>query len=214
MLGTIPKVVNDYVDAKYELQMALRNAVHEFIQDASIIFTKELLDIKEKVDKKQYDLVDMQKSMIKLTTTIQNELPRLKPMITHYITDRQVLSFLIDGVQETVHREYEGFYQYIIETKNKKLIDGLIESDTLTSIWSDIVTDIFTNDNRDDYEDEIEDDNDSLALDLSDKEYVNDDINDDINDDSNNTSKDNTVLELENGNTVENGDVSKLDLKE
>ncbi|OWB73066.1 hypothetical protein B5S31_g2798 [[Candida] boidinii] len=193
MLGTIPKVVNDYVDAKYELQMALRNAVHEFIQDASIVFTKELLDIKEKVDKKQYDSVDMQKSMIKLTTTIQNELPRLKPMITHYITDRQVLSFLIDGVQETVHREYEGFYQYIIETGNKKLIDGLIESDTLTSIWSDIVTDIFTNDNGAD-EDEIENDNDSLALDLSDDEYIN--------------SNNNTALELE------NGDVSKLDLKE
>ncbi|ODV86164.1 hypothetical protein CANARDRAFT_186670, partial [[Candida] arabinofermentans NRRL YB-2248] len=178
ILGTVPKVVNDFVDCRYELQMALRNAVHEFIQESSIIFLEPLKSYPTKLT--------LQKTMDKFIKTLKNELPRLKPRIINYVSDSKVLSYLIDGIQEVVLKEYENFYNDVIQNEKSAEVENLVEIDTLISIWAEIVSEMLANGLSD--EDVIDDD--EFSTNFSDMEDF---------------DMDSTL-------TAENGDISNLNL--
>ncbi|GME86788.1 unnamed protein product [Ambrosiozyma monospora] len=134
ILGTIPKVVNDFVDCRYELQMALRNAVHSFIEDSKVIFINPLGKYPE-----EKNLDDTMQSFMK---TLKSELPRLRSRIMLYIDDLQILHFLIDGIKEVVLEAYEQFYKKALSLEKSEQIEYLLDMDTLVSLWADIVSEM------------------------------------------------------------------------
>ncbi|KAG7786571.1 hypothetical protein KL910_003971 [Ogataea haglerorum] len=134
LLGSVPRVVNDYVDCRYEIQMALRNAVHEFIDESSRPFTKPL---------ELYPQQSLRNVMEKFMRTLKNELPRLKPRILAYLKDDRILSFLLDGIQETVMKAYEQFYSRA-ETEKSEDIEHLVDVDVVISLWADQISEMIS----------------------------------------------------------------------
>ncbi|KAG7903669.1 hypothetical protein KL907_003696 [Ogataea polymorpha] len=134
LLGSVPRVVNDYVDCRYEIQMALRNAVHQFIDESAKTFTKPL---------ELYPQQSLHNVMDKFMRTLKNELPRLKPRILMYLNDEKILSFLLDGIQETVMKAYEQFYLRAEKEKSQD-IEHLADVDVVISLWADQVSEMIS----------------------------------------------------------------------
>ncbi|KAH3663324.1 hypothetical protein OGAPHI_005314 [Ogataea philodendri] len=132
LLGTVPKVVNDFVDCRYEIQMALRNAVHEFINESAKPFVTPLETYPEQPLKKVVD---------KFMRTLKNELPRLKPRILLYLEDDRILNFLLDGIQENVIKAYETFYSKA-ESEKSRDVEYLLDVDVIISMWADLVSEM------------------------------------------------------------------------
>ncbi len=87
---SVPKVVNNMIDARTELQTELRNIVHEFTEDA-------VEQIIEPISKANPETAE-QDSM-KLKDNIEASFPRLKSEIEIFIDNREIVTSLIDGVQ-------------------------------------------------------------------------------------------------------------------
>ncbi|CDK25650.1 unnamed protein product [Kuraishia capsulata CBS 1993] len=137
-LGSVPRVVDDVIDAKLELQMALRTAVHEFIDDYKTRIIQPLADCT--------DPTDAEEAATKFKKTLEIEFPRIKPQISTFVQDPRVVSYLIDGVQEAIIQEYERFYNAAIVHGALEDDEGnLMEVDTLISFLSEVVSKMFQN---------------------------------------------------------------------
>lgn len=139
ILGSIPKVVNDYVDCRIELQIELRNVVHEFIKLTSKNFIEPLF--KSSIDTLTPEI--LQNINEKLILNIKSELPRLKSLIKEFIRDTKTSTFLLDGIQEEIQSEYTAFYTNVNESGKGDVIAELMEVEYLNKAWTDTVKLLF-----------------------------------------------------------------------
>lgn len=136
---SVPKVVNNMIDARTELQTELRNIVHEFTEDA-------VEQIIEPISKANPETAE-QDSM-KLKDNIEASFPRLKSEIEIFIDNREIVTSLIDGVQELVIQNYEKYYSSIISNTSQ----DIIEVDTLIAVIGEIVGKMYENEPEQDLE--------------------------------------------------------------
>lgn len=140
ILGSIPKVVSDYVDCRIELQIELRNVVHEFIEITAQNFIDDSLSKLKLTDLTPEKLQTIKTNII---SNIQNELPRLKALIKDYIRDTKTSTFLLDGIQEELQTTYTTFYNMVNSSGKGELIENLMEVETLNKAWVDTVKLLF-----------------------------------------------------------------------
>lgn len=146
ILGSVPKVINDYVDCRIELQIEIRNVVHEFIKISSKTFIDPLLvSSSDPITAEKMDSINE-----KLLFNIRNELPRLKSLIKDFIKDTKTSTFLLDGIQEEIQVEYAKFYNTINTTQNGQLLSHLMEYDDVNKVWVKTVKQLFMNDEQND----------------------------------------------------------------
>ena len=145
ILGSIPKVVNDYVDCRIELQIELRNVVHEFIKITSKTFVQPLFSIP--LEELTADKVEPINT--KLISNIRSELPRLKTLIKDYIRDNRTSTFLLDGIQEEIQNEYTSFYDSVTASGKGEVIAELYDVEYLNKIWVETVKLLFIDDEED-----------------------------------------------------------------
>lgn len=153
ILGSIPKVVNDYVDCRIELQIELRNIVHEFIK----ITSKKFIEPLYSVPLDSLTVANLKTINENLLNNIKTELPRLKALIKDYIRDTKTSTFLLDGIQEEMQNEYTTFYNNVNELGKGDIIAELLEVEFLNKTWADTVKLLFL-------DDENEEDNDMADL--------------------------------------------------
>lgn len=145
ILGSIPKVVNDYVDCRIELQIELRNVVHEFIKITSKTFVEPLFSTPlEELTAEKVNTINT-----KLISNIRSELPRLKILIKDYIRDNRTSTFLLDGIQEEIQNEYTLFYDSVTASGKGEVIVELYDVGYLNKIWVETVKLLFIDDEED-----------------------------------------------------------------
>ncbi|CAK7909094.1 conserved oligomeric Golgi complex subunit 3 [[Candida] anglica] len=102
---SVPKVVNNMIDAKYEMQTQLTNAVTEFAGGC----VQRISEPINKVTAKSHPLADS----IKFRDNIGEEIPRIKREMNHYLLDSQVVSYLIDSIKQILLTSYDEFYKQV-----------------------------------------------------------------------------------------------------
>ncbi|CCH41554.1 Conserved oligomeric Golgi complex subunit [Wickerhamomyces ciferrii] len=132
---SVPKVVNNMIDARLELQSELRNVVHEFTEDA----VQQIINPITKLSPETAE-----KDSLALKDNIESSLPRLKGEIELFIDDRQIVTSLIDGIQELIIQNYEQYYNTIISKTSQEIIDV----DTLIAVIGEIVGKIYEEQNE------------------------------------------------------------------
>ena len=143
ILGVIPKVINDYVDCRVELQIEIRNIVHQFIKLASNSFVDTLSTMPSSISK----ILDLNQ---KLISNIQNEIPRLQSLIDDYINDTRVKTFLLDGIQEEFQTIYKSFHERLLSEKSSEgdIISQAMEPDDINRIWAETVRKLLRDDDN------------------------------------------------------------------
>ncbi|CAI4425355.1 AMM_1a_G0015890.mRNA.1.CDS.1 [Saccharomyces cerevisiae] len=128
----VPKVVNNMVDARTELISELRNVIKDFTESTSLELIDDTLDINSDED--------LLSKNVKLRENIKARLPRIYEQILNYIDDQEIVTNLLDAVQELVTQSYSKYYETITELAE----NGKFAKDQVADVmYLDVFTDFF-----------------------------------------------------------------------
>lgn len=103
---SVPKLINNMIDAKYEIELELNNAVNQFITDcANDIIKPIVLTDTTSEDPLQATHHFRDKLII--------EIPNIHKEIQRFITDDIIIKYLIDNLANLIISAYETFYAKI-----------------------------------------------------------------------------------------------------
>ncbi|CAI4421975.1 ASG_G0016150.mRNA.1.CDS.1 [Saccharomyces cerevisiae] len=128
----VPKVVNNMVDARTELISELRNVIKDFTESTSLELLDDTLDINSDED--------LLSKNVKLRENIKARLPRIYEQILNYIDDQEIVTNLLDAVQELITQSYSKYYETITELAE----NGKFAKDQVADVmYLDVFTDFF-----------------------------------------------------------------------
>ncbi|KAL4918550.1 Sec34-like family-domain-containing protein [Aspergillus aurantiobrunneus] len=113
--GLLPRVVENMLDAKVELDGRLRTVINDFINSFASTMTASL-------PSKFVDKRNLQRGELVYPTcqNIENEVPRLRKVLDDYLDDNRMKETLVGAVQDRVIQIYEEFFtKYTSSEKNK-----------------------------------------------------------------------------------------------
>ncbi|KAJ5493106.1 hypothetical protein N7539_001852 [Penicillium diatomitis] len=127
--GLIPRVVENMLDAKLELDGQLRTVINDFINAFAARMTASL-------PTKFVDTRNLQHGELVYPTcrTIEKEVPALRKILNAYIDDTRMKETLVGAVQDRTIQIYEDFFdKFITSGKGKDQSQAAWEVDTFAS---------------------------------------------------------------------------------
>ncbi|CAH01574.1 Golgi transport complex subunit COG3 [Kluyveromyces lactis] len=106
---TVPKIINNMVDARSELIAELRNTINGITKTAADQITKDYLSISETGDKLLEQNMEVRKS-------IEINLVSIFDQISNFITNDEVKSHLVDAIQQEVVSRYASYYETLADS--------------------------------------------------------------------------------------------------
>lgn len=130
---SVPKVVNNMVDAKEELYAKLRNAVHEVTEEA-------VKAIVGSITGSTIDLTKVAEQTRQLREDASKELPRLRSVMSGYIDDGRTVDILVDSVQDLVIQAYEKYHEEVVKEalKNNVSLENVMEVEGLVTWFGEM----------------------------------------------------------------------------
>lgn len=150
--GLLPRVVENMLDAKAELDGRLRTVINDFTNSFSSKMTTPLASPARSTNRSE-----SYSNALRLTCkAIEKEVPHLRRILDQYLDDVRTKETLVGAVQDSVIQAYEDFYNSYISTleggkdgvtsnklstmekSRKAQEDGVWDVDTFTG-WSETV---------------------------------------------------------------------------
>lgn len=110
-MDTVPKVINNMVDARSELIVELRNTICALTKVAA----DELVDNYLSLSNTSDDLLD--KNM-QLRESIESKLPSIYDQVGNFIINDDVKHHLLDAIQQEIVSRYASYYEGLAETSS------------------------------------------------------------------------------------------------
>lgn len=150
--GLLPRVVENMLDAKAELDGRLRTVINDFTNSFSSKMTTPLASPARSTNRSE-----SYSNVLRLTCkAIEKEVPHLRRILDQYLDDVRTKETLVGAVQDSVIQAYEDFYNSYtstleggkdgvtsnklstMEKSRKAQEDGVWDVDTFTG-WSETV---------------------------------------------------------------------------
>ncbi|SCV03917.1 LAMI_0H11980g1_1 [Lachancea mirantina] len=127
-LETVPKIVNNMIDARAELMVELRNIIKLFTQSACQLILTDCLEVTEAVSLKN----------IELRTNVQSHVPEIYKQVCNFVGDSEVINHLMEAVQQFSVESYVVFHEKLMD----QIDHGRLPRQTLAEIMD---IDVFSN---------------------------------------------------------------------
>ena len=113
--GLLPRVVENMLDAKVELDGRLRTIINEFISMFADKMTSSL-------PSKFVDTRNLQRGELIYPTcsNIENEGPKLRKILDEYLDDTRMKETLVGAVRDRVIQVYDEFFEKYTSSEKKK----------------------------------------------------------------------------------------------
>ena len=135
--ASVPKVVNNMIDAKDELYASMKNAIHEFTEESVKSIISPIMG-DAAADTAVHKTREMRQNATK-------EFPRIRQIIESYIEDARTTDILVDSIQDLVIQAYQKYHDNLLTVaKSAEDVDGIMEVDGLISWLGDIVGKLHT----------------------------------------------------------------------
>lgn len=115
--GLLPKVVENMLDAKAELDGRLRAVINEFVNGFAARITDPVSTTA--IAKRDFDGL---KAVQKIQQLAEKEVPHLRRKLDEYLDDVRTKETLVAAVQDQILQNYESFYEVL--TKEKRNAGG------------------------------------------------------------------------------------------
>lgn len=113
--GLIPKVVENMLDAKVELDGQLRTVINDFVTAQASSLTKEIDS--SALAKPRFD---PHAAVTKVKEVAEKEVPLLRRRLDSYLDDARTKETLVAAVRDQVMLNYESFYDLWTERQAKE----------------------------------------------------------------------------------------------
>ena len=118
--GLLPKVVENMLDAKAELDGRLRTVINDFVNGYANHITApvEPSTVSQAKAKQQFDAL---KAVRTVRGLAEKDVPLLRAQLSEYIDDARTRETLVAAVRDQVMMSYEDFFDTYSEAQGKKL---------------------------------------------------------------------------------------------
>ncbi|KAG5420546.1 COG3 [Candida metapsilosis] len=140
--NTVPKVINNMIDANHEIEVELNTAVSEFLTYCSSDICAPILETKENSIN--------EKSLSQFKDNIIMKIPNLYNDIRSIINDPAVTHFLMNHLTDLILITYEDFLKHVetLQLQDHKVID-FMEMDALSGFIGDIINQLYEDEQQD-----------------------------------------------------------------
>lgn len=108
--GLIPRVVENMLDAKTELDARLRNVISDFTHDSAFKMTTAVSP--STIQKQGFDSVT---AMRAVQASVEKEVPQLRTKLDEYLEDLRTKETLIGAVEDQMLQNYEEFFNHYMK---------------------------------------------------------------------------------------------------
>lgn len=113
--GLLPRVVENMLDAKVELDGRLRTVINDFINEFATTMTASLPS--KFVDKRSLQRGEV---MVPTCRNIEKDVPNLRRILDDYLDDTRMKETLVGAVQDRVIQIYEDFFDIYRSAEKSK----------------------------------------------------------------------------------------------
>ena len=144
---SVPKIVNNMVDANAEIELELNNAVNDFIKECTNIISEPIIIDSE--TKRELILKNPNEVNSKFKHNLITRIPYVYKQISIFIDDASITKYLMNSLTNLIVVTYDNFYKFFLENtdkidkETKQNLTEIMEVDTLFGFISDIMTDLY-----------------------------------------------------------------------
>lgn len=114
--GLLPRVVENMLDAKVELDGRLRTVINDFCHGYATTMTKSLpVQPTKKLGAEDAVIAQIRKD-------IESEVPMLRAKLEQYLDDHRTKETLVAAVQDQVVQQYESFYDSYVGSRKTNVV--------------------------------------------------------------------------------------------
>lgn len=129
-----PKVINDMIDAKREIEFELSNAFNDFVTESSNMICRPILGTATEDPKKQiHDLND----------NVLMKVPQIYNQIKSYIEEDEVIEYLFAVMSKLVMETYETYFKRVelkaLQQAQAEDLNEIMEPDTFANFLSETI---------------------------------------------------------------------------
>lgn len=152
---TVPKVINNMIDAKYEIELELVNSVNEFLSACVNTISEPILKLTTSLEDQKTTDIKLMESTTAFKDNLIIQIPKVASQIRIFISDATILRYLMDNLSNLIVSTYDIFYKSLEEKldngnaedtiKMKEEFDEVMESDTLHGFINELVSNVYEN---------------------------------------------------------------------
>lgn len=131
-----PKVVNDMIDAKHEIELELSNTVNEFVTASANSICAPILGDAE---------LSLKEKAVKLNDNVLMTLPLIYTQIKLFISEEEITRYLLDMLSNLISTTYDAYYKTLEEKISKKQLnieemDDVMEPEAFDNFLGETIT--------------------------------------------------------------------------
>lgn len=152
---TVPKVINNMIDANYEIELELINSVNEFLSACVNTISEPILMLTTALENDKSSEIKLIENTAAFKDNLIIQLPKVASQIRIFISDATLLRYLMDNLSNLIVSTYDIFYKSLEEKldkgnaeediKLKEDFDEVMESDTLHGFLNELVSNVYEN---------------------------------------------------------------------
>ena len=141
-----PKVINDMIDAKKEIELELSNAFNDYITDCANVICEPILN-EEKVKLKD--------KFTELNDNVLMKIQQIYKQVTDYIDEKEFVAYLLNVLSRLIYSTYEAYYRTVegklTSSSQADELNEIMEPDTFFNFLAETITGLQdTSESRDD----------------------------------------------------------------
>lgn len=130
-----PKVINDMIDAKHEIELELSNSVNEFVTECTNTICAPILSDSG---------ASLKEKAVQVNDSVLMKMPQMHAQIRLFIAEDEIVRYLVDMLAQLVSSTYETYYKTLEHKLAKKEIspedmDNVMEPETFYNFVSETV---------------------------------------------------------------------------
>lgn len=141
---SVPKVINNMIDAQNEIELELSNAVNEFVTKCTNLICAPVVD-----DTKQ----TLKEKAVLINDNVLMKIPHYYSQIKVFIDEDDIVKYLVDMLSGLVATTYENFYK-VLEARldkndlNPEEMDDVMEPETFFNFLNETISGLFEADSK------------------------------------------------------------------
>lgn len=132
---SVPKVINDMIDAKHEIELELSNSVNEFVTECANAICAPILGENK---------LTLKERAIEMNDNLLMTLPQIQTQIKLFIDEEEITRYLLDMLSNLISSTYEAYYKTLEEKIAKRALtpeemDDVMEPEAFFNFLSETV---------------------------------------------------------------------------
>lgn len=130
-----PKVINDMIDAKHEIELELSNGVHDLVTECANVVCEPIL-----VDNE----LSLKEKSVQLNDNVLMKIPHFYAQFILFVEEREIALYLVDLTVNLIASAYEKYYSSLQVKLEKKEytpqdMEDIMEPETFYNFVSEVV---------------------------------------------------------------------------